>query len=332
MSIVKQRDCICIVNPLSGNGHGLAMVPELKERLAANGIAATIAYTERQGHATELAADHVAKGGKRVFAIGGDGTFNEVAQALVGHPEVIFGPIPAGTGNDFIPLTGFAGRFSEEDWQTFFRQETMVMDVGCCNGRYFINGMGLGFDAYVASENYRRESEANAARNETVKKEGGKNKYFWHIIKTLMTYREDTVVIHHQGRIESRRILLNSIGNGRRMAAGLFLTPKALANDGLLDICMIRKLSIPGRMHAFSRINGKGHLGARWVEYLQTDAIRYEFSREVPAHVDGELIQSRVFDISVLPAAIRIVYNPRGEHYFRTSVKAEQVVLDEVLP
>ena len=72
-----------------------------------------------------------------VVCIGGDGTFNEVATAMVGIENITLGIIPAGTGNDFIQILGFPNRFEEKHWNTFFKMKTTQMDVGNCNGKYF---------------------------------------------------------------------------------------------------------------------------------------------------------------------------------------------------
>ncbi|NPV02846.1 MAG: diacylglycerol kinase family lipid kinase [Brevinematales bacterium] len=311
-----KKERICIVNPIAGNGFSESQVPILKTMLEKHKIPSKIVYTEKKGHATELAADFIKKGYKHILAMGGDGTFSEVAQALIGHPDVIFGPISAGTGNDFIQILGFSDHFTPEDWDTYFEENTIMMDAGNCNGHYFINGMGLGMDAQVAAENYRHEHRKPPSETAEVKK-GGKKKYIWHIVKTLLFYREKIADIIYDGNNETRSIFLNSIGMGRRMAGSMYLTPRSFANDGLMDICMIRKLGIFGRLGALSRVQKQTHLDAPYVKYIQTAKISYEFNQEVPSHLDGELYFNKNFDIKVMPAAIKIIYNPKGKHFFK---------------
>ena len=115
----------------------------------------------------------------------------------------------------------------------------------------FLNGMGLGFDAQVAAENY---SEAGKV------KKGGKNKYIWHIIKTLLFFREKKMtVITGNGKHETD-CFINTIAIGRRFAGGFFLTPKAIANDGLLDVCMIKKLSLFQRFGILLKVPKGTHI------------------------------------------------------------------------
>lgn len=145
---------VFIVNPIAGNGFAKEIIPKLKEMIGKHNVSAEIVLTERSGHASELSEQYYKNGTDYIIAVGGDGTINEVCRPLVNKPNVIIGMIPAGTGNDFIQILGFTNRFSDKDWDTFFNKETSAIDAGICNGMIFLNGMGLGFDAQVAAENY----------------------------------------------------------------------------------------------------------------------------------------------------------------------------------
>jgi diacylglycerol kinase (ATP) len=183
------------------------------------------------------------------------------------------------------------------------------MDVGRCNGKYFINGMGLGFDAQVAFENYHMENGGEV-------RGGSKSKYLWHIVKNILLYRERPMRVTMGGRTEERRSFLNTIANGRRLAGGLQITPRAIANDGLLDYCSTDPLSVPMRLRELVAVTKHAHVGRPEVHYVQTDGITFEFDSEVPAHLDGELIFSTRFQVDVLPGALRMIYDPNGDHYF----------------
>ncbi len=235
---------------------------------------------------------------------------SEVVQPLVGRSNVTFGGVPAGTGNDFIHLLGFPDRLAEADWEVFFRGSTAMMDAGRCNGRYFINGMGLGFDAHVAAENYHVDAGGQAVR-------GKGSNYMWMIIKAILTYREKPMRVTLEGRTESKRGFLNTIANGRRLAGGMYLTPRAMADDGLLDVCMCDALSLPMRFKELVSVTRRTHLADRVMHYHQVDRISYEFDTEVPSHADGELFFASRFEIAVAPGALRAIINPAGDHYFR---------------
>jgi diacylglycerol kinase (ATP) len=304
---IENKQWVFIVNPAAGNGSGKAIVPKLREMILKHNVNAEIVFTERSGHATELSEQYLKRGFSKIIAVGGDGTFNEVARALIGKKNVTTGIIPAGTGNDFLQIPGFPDKFGDREWDIFFNGEEIEMDAGWCNGMIFFNGMGLGFDAQVAAENY---TEPGAV------KKGGKHKYIWHIIKTLLFFREKRMtVITATGRQETD-CFINTISIGRRFAGGFYLTPKAIANDGLLDVCMIKRLSLPERFSILLKVPKGKHVDDKRVNYYQTKSINLEFPKTVPFHVDGELHFSDKFDVTLLPRVLKIIYNPEGNHFF----------------
>ncbi len=299
-----------IINPVAGNGYSLTVVPKLKELIEKHKIEAEIAFTERSGHATDLAEMFGNKGFKYIIGVGGDGTFNEIARSIISRKDIITGLIPAGTGNDFIQILGFPNRFKEEDWEIFFMAQQRQMDVGSCNGKIFLNGMGLGFDAQVAAENYTEPGKV---------KRGGAHKYIWHIVKTLLFFREKKMIVAGpEGRHETD-CFINTIAIGRRFAGSFFLTPGAIADDGLLDVCMIKKLTLFERFGILLKVPKGEHITDKRVNYYQTPEINLEFPEIVPFHVDGELNFAMKFNVTILPGAITIIYNQNGNHFFRKS-------------
>jgi len=279
----------------------------LREKIKQYNVSAEIVFSEKKGQATELANQYAEKGFKYIIGVGGDGTINEIAKSIVNKKDVVLGIIPAGTGNDFIQILGFPDRFEDKHWDIFFKKNIKAMDVGSVNGLTFLNGMGLGFDAEVAAQNY--------IDPETQKK-GGKKKYVWHIVKTLLFFKEKRMTILSNGKRDETDCFINTIAIGRRFAGGFFLTPKAIANDGLLDVCSIKRLSLGQRFKILLKVPKGTHITDEKVDYYQTDHIILEFTKEVPFHLDGEVNFASKFDVKVLPAAINIIYNPEGEHFF----------------
>jgi len=182
------------------------------------------------------------------------------------------------------------------------------MDVGSCNGTIFLNGMGLGFDAQVASENY--------VDGENVKK-GGKDKYIWHILKNLLFFKEKKMVFRTDDGISESKVFMNTISIGRRFAGDFFLTPQAMANDGLFDVCRINKLSIPDRLKVLLKAPKGEHIHHKNVDYFQTEKVNIEFPEKVHYHVDGEIFFHQNFEIKLLPESIKTIYNPNGNHFFK---------------
>jgi YegS/Rv2252/BmrU family lipid kinase len=309
MESINKNRWVFIVNPIAGNGFGKTMIPAIGEKLKKYGIDGEIVQTERSGHAVELSGEYYEKGYRIIIGVGGDGTANEVARPLINRKDAVFGVIPAGTGNDFIQITGFHDRMTDSDWDVFFRKPIIPMDAGSVNGMIFLNGMGLGFDAQVAAENYTEPC---------MLKKGGKHKYIWHIIKTILFFREKSMTaISGSGRTETD-CFINTVSVGRRFAGGFLLTPRAIANDGLLDVCSIKRLNLIQRLRLFMKVPKGDHIKDKKVLYYQTEGLKIEFTEKVPFHVDGELNFSDRFDIKIVPEAVNIIYNPDGNHFFRT--------------
>ena len=109
---------------------------------------------------------------------------------------------------------------------------------------------------------------------------------------------------------------INTISVGRRFAGSFFLTPNAIANDGLLDVCMISKLNLLQRFKILSMVPKGTHVRDKKVDYYQTEKISIDFGKKVPFHVDGELYFDTTFEVSLLPSALNIIYNPEGKHFF----------------
>jgi YegS/Rv2252/BmrU family lipid kinase len=299
---------VFIINPIAGDGYALSLADKIEKMINKYNLDAEVVYTERRGHASELSEKYAQNGYKYIIAVGGDGTFNEVATPLVSNKDVITGLIGAGTANDFIQITGFPGRFHEEDWENFFKANVALMDVGRCNEKFFFLGIGIGFDAEVAALNYNESGE---------EKPGGKRKYIGYILKILLFYKEKRLIIISGGKKTEMYCFMNTIANGRRFGGGFLLTPKAIANDGLLDVCSIKKLSLPRRIRLLLMAPEGTHINDKNVNYYRTDKLSLEFPSEVPFHVDGELFFSKNFEVSTLPGALNIIYNPGGDHFFK---------------
>jgi diacylglycerol kinase (ATP) len=304
-----KKKWVFIINPISGNGSSKAIVPKLQEMIKKYEIDAELVFTERSGHASEISETYLKRGFSYIIGVGGDGTLNEIARPLINKKDVTIGIIPAGTGNDFIQILGFPNRLEEADWSIFFKLNTTAMDVGSVNGKIFLNGMGLGFDAEVAAQNYTKSGE--------VKEGGFKYRYVWHIVKTLLFFKEKRMASLTSSGREETDCFINTIAIGRRFAGGFLLTPKAIANDGLLDVCMIKRLSLLQRFAILLKVPKGEHITDNKVNYYQTPGITLEFPEEVPFHVDGELFFSKNFSVSLLPGAINTIYNPDGNHFFK---------------
>jgi diacylglycerol kinase (ATP) len=301
---MQENRWIFIINPVAGRGFASKYTSHVKQMTHQFQINATFTHTKKKKHATALAAEFAEKGFTHIIAVGGDGTVNETASGIIGR-DVIFGVVPAGSGNDFVPSLGFHEHFTNDDWRAFFNARTIKIDIGDCNDSYFLNGMGFGFDAQVAADIYK-DSE----------KKGGTGSYFRHIIRNLLRYREKPIRVFRNGKETTTSCFIKTIGIGRRFGGGYLLTAKAIANDGLFDIVTVDKLPLLKRLKLFPKVKKGTHTDDSNIEYYRTDSIEIEAHETVPYHLDGEVFFDKHFSVKLLREKLSVIYNPAGGHYF----------------
>jgi diacylglycerol kinase (ATP) len=226
-----------ILNPVAGKGLAEEKLPKIKDLLYQYEIKAEIIKTQYPGHAISLAEELVEMGAGLIVAAGGDGTSNEVINGLVkakksGGKTASLGVLSVGRGNDFAYGAGIPGNL-EEDVAILKDNYKVKIDIGEVIGgdyplgRYFGNGIGIGFDTIVGLE---------AAKMKYVH---GFMAYVWGAMKTLFLFFEAPLVkIVGEDQTLTEKTPQISIMNGRRMGGTFFMAPHALNNDGLLDICM----------------------------------------------------------------------------------------------
>ena len=290
-----------IVNPTAGKGAAARLVEPLRAELERRAVEYELITTTRPGHAT--AAARLSKGSV-VVAVGGDGTLNEVANGLSG-PNKTLGIIPAGSGNDFIKSVGIPPKFLPA-LDILLRGERRSVDLGTVScgppegnspPRYFVNGVGIGFDAAVA------------ARTREIKFLGGNALYIVAVLQTLGKYVPPrfTLSIDHETRVSNN--LLIAVGNGRCAGGGFYLTPDAIVDDGLLDICMVGVKTIPQILSLMPKVMKGKHHGVPGVTFLREKGLTVSAEEPFFVHADGEIVGDGVHDVQVgiLPGRLLII-------------------------
>lgn len=298
-----------IVNPTSGRGMGEESYPRIDAELKEYGLDYEMCRTKSQGHAIHLAKEAAADGFDVVVAAGGDGTLNEVLNGLMrtgNHREQrpALSVIPIGRGNDFcfgvdIPME------IEAVIQLLAGGECRRIDVGFVKGgdypegRYFGNGVGIGFDAVVGFEALKLE------------KLGGFPSYIVAALKTILLYYQAPMVkIEMNGRTHTQPALMVSVMNGRRLGGGFLMAPEGKMDDGQFDLVIAGQVSRPGILGLLPRFmmgTQADHpaITTDRMEKIKVSAI----DGALPAHADGETLSTagQELEISILPMALRVI-------------------------
>lgn len=300
---------LIIVNPTSGRGYAETVIPQIEEHLTARGVDFELTRTERPWHAAEIAEAAARSGVDVVVSASGDGTANEVLNGLMraraeGFDKTALGLLPIGTGNDFAYGMGVSEDL-EKNCATLAANECILMDVGIVRGgdypegRYFGNGVGIGFDAAVGFE------------AEKVRWTRGLLAYLIAAMRTVfLYYKAPTVEITYNDESFTQPSLMISIMNGQRMGGGFYMTPNASPSDGKLDLCIASEAK---KLRIFELINYflKGtQAGQPEITVGQTDAIHVKaLSGTLPAHCDGETLcqEGSELAIELLPQALPFI-------------------------
>jgi len=281
---------LLIVNSISGRGFARRALPEIKKHLWEYDVKYQVAFTERPWHAAELAEQGARQGYEVVVAVGGDGTANEVLNGLMrarqaGGEQVALGLVAVGTGNDFAAGIGVPLGV-REGCRVLAENYRRRVDIGRLEGgdypqgRYFGNGIGIGFDAATGFV---------AARIRFVR---GLLLYLLAALETIFVYyKPPTVRLVVDDQEIVQPFLMISIMNGRRMGGGFLFAPQAEVTDGLFDLCIASSASrlrilqlIPYFIKGTQATQKEVRTGrARRVEVVAVQGT-------LPIHCDGETV------------------------------------------
>ncbi len=283
-----------IVNPVSGRGKGKVLGERLIDRLTRLSIDFDIHWTERPGHAIEL-AEKGAQSHAVVVSVGGDGTLNEVVNGLAGQ-QAALGVIPVGSGNDFARALNIPFHF-EQALQVLLQGRKKHVDLGKANERYFHNGVGIGFDAWVVHTSLG------------VKRLRGNAIYLYSVLRTLMNYQPVPLELSFNGTVKVDDYFMVSVGNGVSMGGGFYLTPDAEINDGLFDLCLIQNMPVVSILKNLIKVYSGKHKEDPRVEMTRTDKLTIASRQPFAVHVDGELLSLKVdkLEIEIIPRGLEVI-------------------------
>lgn len=296
---------LIVVNPTARRGNGARSIPAIREALCRLGAAFELVQTEGPGHAIEIGRQAAAGGYEAVAVAGGDGTANEVANGLIqaagpGATSVPLGVIPVGSGNDFAYMVLGADLSIAEACHRLLRGQDRLMDVGLAmadggHARYFVNAFGAGLDAQVNIE----------ARQ--IRWLRGFPMYATAIFRALfLHYRSAPVTVACDDQPHTQGLLLVSVAVGRRLGGGFLLTPFAVPDDGLLDVCIAGDVSRLAALPVLPRLLNGSHVTHPKCTMLRGSRVTVHSPVALPSHLDGEVYvpAGRDFELVSQPARL----------------------------
>jgi YegS/Rv2252/BmrU family lipid kinase len=300
---------LIIVNPTSGRGLAGRSIPQIENLLKSHNLAYDLVQTERPWHAAELAEKAAREKYDAIVLACGDGTANEAVNGLMkareaGFNHTAMGILPVGTGNDMAYGMGVRGSL-EESVAMVAKDQRRWMDIGKVsggdypNGRYFANGVGIGFDAFVGF----------VAAN--IRWTRGLLAYLIAALETIFIYfQAPTVRIEYDDKTVEQDALMVSIMNGQRMGGGFFMAPNGLPYDNTFDLCMV---GAPGKFRILQLLptfmSGTQATQPEVTTGLARKVTVTALKGTLPAHCDGETLckEGQSLSIEIIPHALEFI-------------------------
>lgn len=289
----NKKKIVFIVNPISGTQSKELVLSLLDEKLDKTKYVWEVAYTERAGHAIEIAAKAAKDNVDTVVAVGGDGTINEIARSLV-HTETALAIIPCGSGNGLarhleIPMD------PRKALDILNTGKIDTIDYGKIDNTAFFCTCGVGFDAFVSLK------FANA----------GKRGLLTYLEKTLqesLNYQPETYEIETEDGTTRYKAFLIACGNASQYGNNAYITPQATLDDGLLDVTILEPftvLDVPSL--AFQLFNKTIDQNSR-IKTFRCKKLCIHRSQPGVAHFDGDPMQAgKDIDIVLIQKGLHVV-------------------------
>lgn len=291
-----------LINPASGNGNVKVTLPLIRREFSRQGIPFDLHVTTRPGEATEVARA-VSGSFRALVAVGGDGTINEVLNGM--GAENVLGVLATGSGNDFSRALALP-KSLEKMVQVLAAQRTRHIDRGYITTidlrsarrtRSFLNAVGIGLDASVAHRAQRIPWLRGLAR------------YMVAALRSVVTYDPPSTRLIVDDREYVGEHLLIAVGNGKSAGGGFYLTPDALLDDGLFDVCWATRVSVPERLMILPFVLRGRHARFRKVHFAKIQTLLVQSDQGLPVHVDGEVIgiDEKEIRVEVRPKSVEII-------------------------
>lgn len=283
---------IFIVNPVSAKSKLDYAVSSIKAQSYFNDAEDEILFSEYAGHVTEIAAAHP---DCEIYSVGGDGTFLEAVNGVkeTGCP-VCF--IPLGSGNDFIRSVSDIKDF-DSVVKCLNNPVKKILDLGLIDGECFSNIASAGFDAEIVKN-------AQKFKNNPILR---KFSYILSIFYTLFTYKGVHLKVTIDGESMEGDFLLIAVANGQYYGGGIKIAPKAVVDDGLLDVVYAPAMSKLKVLTILPRLLNGSHLSHKLVTCVTAKKVTIESEDSFLRNTDGDLKPATFTDISIRDNGLTVI-------------------------
>lgn len=299
-----------VVNPNAGNRRIIRKWDKIIKRMEKKKLSFDFVMTRRAEHAIELTGEALRQGYKKFIAVGGDGTLNEVANAMLSFEkfqsqDYLLGLIPVGTGNDWGRMFGISNKYKQAI-QTIAEGRTLLQDVGAITyhddgierSRFFLNIAGMGFDAMVAQKTNRQKA---AGKSNPLS-------YFVNLFTSLFQYKSRIIQIEIDDEKYSFNTFSMSVGICKYNGGGMMQLPNAIPDDGLLDVTIIKKIGLGTLLAQLRNLYTGQFIKHPKVATFQAKSVKISSKKSgFMMEADGESLGHAPFEVNILPRALHVV-------------------------
>jgi diacylglycerol kinase (ATP) len=295
----RRERVVAIVNPTAGRGLGRKAFVQLRELLPRYCEDAELYLSQGPGFAGRLLSGLSLPPGALVIAAGGDGTVHEVGRALLGQSQVHLGVIRVGSGNDVAHQLGMPASVPA-GLRAILRGTPLPWDVGMVGDRPFLNSVGFAMSADTCWWSHQTTRLRGFLR------------YAWGVGRAWWSYRPLGMSFDGTRWSGHRQVGYLEIAIGNRVGGGYRVTPRAVVDDGLLDVCALEGVSRWALLPLAGRARSGRHLEHPAVHYEQLASFRIGLHRPTRVHVDGELEEfaQGEHSVRIRPRALSLVVAP----------------------
>ncbi len=257
------------------------------------------ALTQAPGDEVRLASEAIARGFRRIVAVGGDGTWSNVGNAILrsGAPAKL-ALVPGGTGCDLAKTLGIPQRDVAACCRIVLNGQVRAIDVGKVEDRHFLNIVGFGYDVAVLEDSW------NVSYLE------GSALYLYCAVRQLGSYRGFKVAVEADGGpVREREMMMLIVANARVFGGGFKIAPEADPADGKLDAVVFDNMGLAGRVEAMVRLLLGTHAAHSKVEMFRTSRLVCRFASPPSYETDGEWNRAACAElvIETLPKALSVL-------------------------
>lgn len=298
---MDKKKVLFIINPISGSGNRRSVYRDIRKYVSREAFDVSVCHTKYAGHASELAHAAVEQDYDIVAAVGGDGTINEVARALV-HTRTALGIVPCGSGNGLarhlrIPMN------TARALEIINKAQICRLDYGKIDGNPFFCTCGTGFDAFV-SLNF-----AAAGKR-------GPKTYLENVLKGWLKYKPEVYTIEDaEGTVQLKAFLI-ACANASQYGNNAYIAPQASMEDGLMDIIVMEPFNALEAPIIATQLFTKQLPKNSHIKTFRAKKITIHRAKAGVAHCDGDpMMMGKDIEVEMIPRSFNVVVNEGAEPF-----------------